>query len=137
MTIRTSCPIRFSARGREPATSASPPVLAKGATSEATKTIFIGRVLSWCRCRHAGDPASRQFLFPPLDVLAVVVQEPLGRLRVLRLGDDVDRREILVREDQYPVLAVVELDPVEEGRLLVEALLAHLPHHAALQLPDA
>src|SRR3954469_5958128 len=39
MTTVTSCPRAASARGREPATSASPPVLANPTTSDAAITI--------------------------------------------------------------------------------------------------
>src|SRR3989338_7349740 len=41
MMRRTSCPNRARALGSDPATSASPPVLANGETSDATKRIFM------------------------------------------------------------------------------------------------
>src|SRR5262245_22646673 len=46
MTIRISWPIRRSAAGSAPATSASPPVLIKGATSAAAYSMFIDTTMS-------------------------------------------------------------------------------------------
>src|SRR5208282_3891174 len=52
MKSRTAWPLRLSCRGRAAQTSASPPVLAKGATSDATKRIFTGGEESITRKLH-------------------------------------------------------------------------------------
>ena len=44
ITTRTSCPRLRRALGSAPATSAKPPLLAKGATSEETMRIFMRQV---------------------------------------------------------------------------------------------
>src|SRR5690242_7637676 len=80
--IRTSCPRAASARGRAPATSARPPVLAKGATSEATtrmrRRLGILGLLLQDRVHEGGDVRG--------DALEVGehVEVDLGRLE--RLG---------------------------------------------------
>src|SRR5215471_17475098 len=55
------CPRRARARGREPATSASPPVLAKPTTSEAATRILYeveAAVTTRSRCRGLGEAAT-------------------------------------------------------------------------------
>ena len=56
----TSWPMSASFWGREPATSASPPVLMKGATSEAANRMFINDSFSSNGCgRHTGPYGGR------------------------------------------------------------------------------
>src|SRR5437867_4030045 len=58
MMTRMSCPSALSALGRAPATSARPPTFAKGATSAATKRIFM---VGTPYCRVRADAAHRIF----------------------------------------------------------------------------
>src|SRR5581483_2701559 len=104
--IRTSCPRLASARGSAPATSASPPVLAKGATSDATRRMrrrfAILGVLLQDRVHQRGDVGG-----DPLQV-GEHVQVDLGRLE--RLGEA----------------------PTQPGQVRIAQLALALPHHRPL-----
>src|SRR5438034_295592 len=79
MTTATSHPNFIRARGREPTTSAKPPVLAKGTTSEDTKrTRLLACGPAWAL--DSVDLSAAFFAIFPLEFYWVELTTEIGRL---------------------------------------------------------
>src|SRR5688572_26877018 len=120
MNRRMSCPCSCRWRGSAPATSASPPVLASGATSEATKQIRIAPLSAACFFLLAHESLDA--------LLEVCAQETLQRVAV-----EADQRFEQRRRKDRPAELFLVGDHLQQDQprdVLVRLVFDHLHAHA-------